>query len=166
MNLKIENVTKEIKNTKVLGKDIAFPESMGILLENPAFLENYTGYQNLKILADVEQKIGKEEIEKAIERVGLDCKLTKKYKKYSLGMKQRLGIAAAIMEFPDLLILDEPTNGLDDNGVLLLEKIVKEEKERGALVILSCHNGELLRGMTDEIYEMKLGRARKMEADE
>ncbi len=151
---------------EVLGTDIAFPKSIGILLENPAFLENHTGYQNLKILADIEGKIGDKEINKAIWRVGLDSNDLKKYKKYSLGMKQRLGIAAAIMEKPDLLILDEPTNALDDSGIELLQKIVREETERGALVILSCHDGELLKGMTDEIYELDCGRARKVENNE
>ena len=102
---------------KKLGKDMDFPESVGLLIENPAFLPNYTGYENLELLAQIRGKIGAEEICQSLLEVGLDPHDPRRYRKYSLGMKQRLGIAAAIMEKPDLLIVDEPTNALDDSGV-------------------------------------------------
>lgn len=154
-----------IVNEQVLGKDIEFPPSVGVLIENPAFLDNYTGYQNLKILADIEGGINREQIEKTIERVGLKSNETKKYKKYSLGMKQRLGIAGAIINKPDLLLLDEPTNALDDSGVKLLEKIIEEEKNRGALVIIASHDEKVLEKMADIIYVVQNGKV-KMEKDE
>lgn len=154
-----------IVNEQVLGKDIEFPPSVGVLIENPAFLDNYTGYQNLKILADIEGGINREQIEKTIERVGLKSNETKKYKKYSLGMKQRLGIAGAIINKPDLLLLDEPTNALDDSGVKLLEKIIAEEKNRGALVIIASHDEKVLEKMADIIYVVQNGKV-KMEKDE
>lgn len=154
-----------IVNEQVLGKDIEFPPSVGVLIENPAFLDNYTGYQNLKILADIEGGINREQIEKTIERVGLKSNEKKKYKKYSLGMKQRLGIAGAIINKPDLLLLDEPTNALDDSGVKLLEKIIAEEKNRGALVIIASHDEKVLEKMADIIYVVQNGKV-KMEKDE
>lgn len=154
-----------IVNEQVLGKDIEFPPSVGVLIENPAFLDNYTGYQNLKILADIEGGINREQIEKTIERVGLKSNEKKKYKKYSLGMKQRLGIAGAIINKPDLLLLDEPTNALDDSGVKLLEKIIAEEKNRGALVIIASHDEKVLEKMADIIYVIQNGKV-KMEKDE
>lgn len=142
---------------RALGKDLAFPKEMGILLENPTFLENYTGYQNLCMLASIQNRIGEEEIKKAIRRVGLEWNDKKKYRKYSLGMKQRLGIAAAIMEAPQLIILDEPSNALDAQGVEMLRKIIREEKERDALILVSSHDGLLLEEIADVIYIMKNG---------
>ena len=102
-------------NEKVLGKDIAFPENMGLLIENPAFLDGYSGFENLKILASMKKKVSDNDIKKIIQDVGLDPNDKKKYRKYSLGMKQRLGIAGAVLEDPDFIILDEPTNALDSN---------------------------------------------------
>lgn len=143
---------------KVLGKDITFPESIGVLIESPAFLDNYNGFDNLKMLASIRGEIGDEAIRKMIERVGLDPWDKKKYKKYSLGMKQRLGIAGACMEKPKLLILDEPTNALDTAGVELLKEIIHQEKERGALVIISCHDAKILHEMSDRVYYMENGK--------
>lgn len=143
---------------KRLGRDITFPESIGILLEAPAFLDAYSGFQNLRMLASIKGKINDETIKKTIQLVGLDPSSKKKYKKYSLGMKQRLGIAAAIMESPDIVILDEPTNSLDSDGVEIVKKIIKQEKERGALVIISCHDINILKNMSDEIYILDKGR--------
>lgn len=143
---------------RVLGRELAFPEKMGILLENPTFLENYTGYQNLRMLASIQNRIGEEEIKKAIRRVGLEWDDKKKYRKYSLGMKQRLGIAAAVMEEPKLIILDEPSNALDDQGVEMLRQIIREEKARDALILVSSHDGSLLEEIADVIYIMKNGR--------
>lgn len=144
-------------NGKTLGKDLSFPESIGVFLENPAFLDSYSGFQNLKILASIKAVATDEDIRATLSRVGLSPNDKKKYRKYSLGMKQRLGIAAAIMEKPDIVILDEPTNSLDADGVTLVKQIVQEEKVRGALVILSCHDGELLKGLSDEIFLLESG---------
>ncbi len=145
-------------NGKTLGKDLSFPESIGVFLENPAFLDSYSGFQNLKILASIKSVATDEDIRATLSRVGLSPNDKKKYRKYSLGMKQRLGIAAAIMEKPDIVILDEPTNSLDADGVMLVKQIVQEEKVRGALVILSCHDGALLEGLSDEIFLLERGR--------
>lgn len=151
---------------KILGKEIAFPESIGILIENPAFLDNYSGFANLKLLASIQNKIDDKQIYKTLERVGLEPDSRKKYKKYSLGMKQKLGIAGAVMEKPELLILDEPANALDKEGIERLKKIVQEEKERGVLIILSCHDSALLEAMADVIYSMENGRLLKQEEAE
>ena len=144
-------------NGKTLGKDLSFPESIGVFLENPAFLDSYSGFQNLKILASIKSVATDEDIRATLSRVGLSPNDKKKYRKYSLGMKQRLGIAAAIMEKPDIVILDEPANSLDADGVTLVKQIVQEEKVRGALVILSCHDGELLKNLSDEIFLLECG---------
>ena len=141
---------------KVLGKDISFPPSIGLMLENPAFLPGYNGFDNLKMLASIKGEIKDEKIDEILETVGLST-IDKKYRKYSLGMKQRLGIAAAIMEEPDIILLDEPTNSLDASGVEMVQKIVAREKERGATVILSCHDSALLESMCDEIFNIEVG---------
>lgn len=146
---------------KKLGKDMDFPESVGLLIENPAFLPNYTGYENLELLAQIRGKIGGEEICQSLMEVGLDPDDPRKYRKYSLGMKQRLGIAAAIMEKPDLLIVDEPTNALDDSGVEQICTILRRERERGALVVIACHDSLLLETLSDEIYKIYEGKVTK-----
>lgn len=148
---------------KVLGKEIHFPESIGLLIENPAFLDTYSGYDNLKLLASIRERVGEKRIREILERVGLDPDSRKKYRKYSLGMKQRLGIAGAVLEEPDLLILDEPTNALDSDGVEMLKGLVRDERERGALVIVSCHDGKILEEMADEIYFLENGRIMSVE---
>lgn len=145
-------------NNKQLGKNIDFPECTGILIENPAFLNYYTGFRNLKILAELKGGITQKEIDSVLERVGLDPQDKRKYGKYSLGMKQRLGIAAAIMGSPDLLILDEPFNALDESGIEILKQILKEERERGALILLSCHNDEYLNELVDTRFVIEHGR--------
>lgn len=144
-------------NGKILGKDISFPNSIGVFLENPAFLDAYSGFNNLKLLASIKSVASDDDIRNTLLRVGLDPDSNKKYKKYSLGMKQRLGIAAAIMEKPEIVILDEPTNSLDEDGVDLVKHIVRNEKERGALVIVSCHDEEILKGMSDEVFLLEQG---------
>ena len=146
---------------KKLGKDMDFPESVGLLIENPAFLPNYTGYKNLELLAQIRGKIGTEQICQSLLEVGLDPHDPRKYRKYSLGMKQRLGIAAAIMEKPDLLIVDEPTNALDDSGVEQICTILRRERERGALVVIACHDSLLLETLSDEIYKIYEGKVTK-----
>lgn len=148
-------------DNKILGRDINFPENMGLLIENPAFLDNYSGFANMKLLSSIQDKIDDKQIRRTLERVGLEPDSKKKYKKYSLGMKQKLGIAAAVLEKPELLILDEPANALDEEGVERLKKIVQEEKERGALIILSCHDAYLLEEMSDVIYLLQDGKLLK-----
>ncbi|MEW8998119.1 MAG: ABC transporter ATP-binding protein [Thermoanaerobacter sp.] len=143
---------------KILGKDITFPESVGILIENPAFLDGYSGFKNLKMLASIKNEIGDEQIRETIRRVGLDPDDRRPYRKYSLGMKQRLGIAAAIMEKPDIVLLDEPTNSLDISGVELLKDILRQERQRGALIIISSHDLDILQEVSDEIHVMERGR--------
>ena len=142
---------------KQLGKDMDFPPKMGVLIENPAFLENYSGYENLRLLASISGKINSDMIEDVLERVGLSDSAKKKYRKYSLGMKQRLGIAAAIMEKPNLLILDEPTNALDTDGVQRTKEIIREERNRGTLVIMTCHDRAILEDLCDEIFNIEQG---------
>ena len=153
-------------NGKRLGKDITFPESVGILIENPAFLDAYSGFENLKLLASIKHRVGPEEIRQTIARVGLDPDDKKKYRKYSLGMKQRLGIAAAVMEEPDIIILDEPTNALDSDGVAMLKEILHDQRERGALVLISCHDLPTLQELSDEIYLMESGALRPYEEED
>lgn len=140
------------------GKEITFPQSVGLLLENPAFLDSYTGFENLEMLASIKNIITREEMHDAITSVGLDPLDKRKYKKFSLGMKQRLGIAAAIMEKPDILILDEPTNSLDSSGVSLVKTILAKERERGAIIILACHDLPVLQDVSDEIFLLEQGK--------
>lgn len=140
-----------IVDGKAVGKEVGFPPSLGVMLENPSFLNPYSGYENLKLLAGINRRISADEIEGALSRVDLLENKDKAYKKYSLGMKQRLGIAAAIMEHPAILLLDEPTNSLDESGVELVKQIVREEKARGATVVLSCHDASVLEDLADEI---------------
>lgn len=143
---------------KILGKDISFPESIGVLIENPSFIGNYTGFKNLKVLASIQNRIGDEQIRKALEDIGLDPDDKRTYRKYSLGMKQKLGIAAAVMENPDIIILDEPINALDDVSVEKVHDILEEQKKRGAVIIIACHDKEELDQLSDEIIEISDGR--------
>ena len=146
---------------ELLGKKYDFPKSIGALIETPGFVENYSGYSNLKMLADMKGFIGKKEIETIMERVGLDPKEKKKVKKYSLGMRQKLGIAAALMEHPELIVLDEPTNALDEESVQVLHCLLQEEKDRGALIIIASHDEEELKRLCDEIYIVNAGKVKK-----
>lgn len=141
-------------NDKELGRRISFPPSIGILIENPSFISNYTGFKNLKILASIQNRISDDEIRDAIRKVGLDPDDKRTFKKYSLGMKQRLGIAAAIMERPDIVILDEPINALDEAGAGLIKGLLDELKANGSLIIIACHDTEELNYLSDEIYEI------------
>lgn len=148
---------------KELGKDLSFPESVGALLENPGFINEYSGVKNLKTLAAIQNKVGYEEICEALVKVGLDPSDNKKFKKYSLGMKQKLGIAGAIFENPELIILDEPTNALDEKSIVSFKEIIKELKARHALVIISCHDTEDLQELSDIIFTMENGSITAME---
>ena len=151
-----------------IGVDRDFPESLGVIIETPGFLTNQTGIRNLKILADLNRKIGETEIRQVLKRVGLNPDMKKPVGKYSLGMRQRLGIAQAIMEDPKLLILDEPFNGLDKNGVAEIRSLLLELKKEGKTILLASHNEDDIRILCDRVYEMDGGilRERTMEKDE
>lgn len=147
---------------KILGKQLDFPESIGILIENPAFLPNKTGVENLKLLASIRNCADMGNIRDAIARVGLNPDDSRKYRKYSLGMKQRLGIAAAIYEAPELILLDEPTNGLDEAGREQICGLLRKERERGALIVLASHDSAILETVSDEIYSISGGRIKEL----
>lgn len=141
----------------LLGKETGFPESLGVLIEKPAFLAGKTGLQNLRILADLKQ-IPEEEAGRALERVGLDPRDRRVYRKYSLGMRQKLGIAAAILGTPKVVVLDEPFNALDEESAVRIGKIVGELKEAGSLVLLSCHDSGEMEALADAVIEMAEGK--------
>lgn len=142
---------------KKLGVDMEFPPSMGLLIENPSFLDQYDGFTNLKILATFEKNVSQEEIQLLLRHVRLSDSGKKKFRKYSLGMKQRLGIAGAIIGKPDMILLDEPTNALDTEGIEMLKKLVMQEKERGALVVLASHDASFLDSVADSILYLEGG---------
>lgn len=142
---------------KRVGKDVDFPKNMGIIIETPGFIPYYSGYKNLKLLAGLRNKIGREEIIQAMERTGLDPKLKRYVKKYSLGMRQRLGLAQAIMEDPDILILDEPMNGLDKDGVEDMRRYLIDLREQGKTILIASHSSEDISVLCDSVYEMEKG---------
>ena len=144
-------------NGERVGVDVDFPHDMGLIIETPGFLPNITGVKNLEILASLNKKIGLEEIAAAIRRVGLDPLMKKPVGKYSLGMRQRLGIAQAIMEDPALLILDEPLNGLDKHGVREMRQLIKGLKEQGKTILLASHNQGDIDELCDTVCEMDAG---------
>lgn len=144
-----------------LGQSFDFPTSMGLLIENPAFLPNYTGLKNLELLAGIKGNVSLEQIRQTIRDVGLNPDDKRKYRKYSLGMKQRLGIADAIMEKPDLILMDEPTNALDDAGVEQICPLLRRERDRGALILMACHDAAILEKMADEIYTIYAGKVER-----
>ncbi len=141
-----------------LGKKDSFPESMGLLIESPAFIDSYTGRQNLELLGYISGKARREDVDEALDRVGLDPEDKRKYRKYSLGMKQRLGIACALMEHPALVLLDEPLNSLDEEGIERVRRIVEAERARGACVVVSCHDPDELMAMAGELYRIVAGK--------
>lgn len=143
---------------KEIGKDTDFADRVGMIIETPGFLGAYSGYKNLEYLAGIKNVIGKKEIRDSMERVGLDPDSKKKVGKYSLGMRQRLGIAQAIMEHPDILILDEPMNGLDKQGVEDVRAILLNLRDEGKTMILASHNSEDISVLCDRVYEMDHGR--------
>ena len=146
-----------IVNGKRVGKDVDFPPGLGLIIETPGFLPNMTGVKNLEILASLNKKIGLREMAAAIRRVGLDPLMKKPVGKYSLGMRQRLGIAQAIMENPSLLILDEPLNGLDKHGVREMRQLIKGLKEQGKTILLASHNQGDIDELCDTVCEMDAG---------
>lgn len=149
---------------KTLRKDFSVLPSLGIIIENAGLYPNLTGMQNLTYLAGLTKRIGREEIIDSITRVGLNPYDKRLYGKYSLGMKQRLAIAQAIMEKPDIIMLDEPTNALDETGVEEIRKVILEEKARGALILVASHNKEDIQVLADEWYRVENGQVIKQEA--
>ena len=155
------NTGRVLLDGKELGKELDFPPSLGMLLENPAFLPEYTGLRNLILLAQIQNRVGASEARQALLDVGLDPEDRRTYRKYSLGMKQRLGIAAAILERPEILLLDEPTNALDAAGSALIEDRIRRERDRGALVVVASHDGAFLERLAEETYTVTEGRVAK-----
>lgn len=146
-----------IVDGKQIGKDCDFPENVGIIIETPGFIPYYSGYKNLKLLADLNKKINGDKIKETMKQVGLDPNLKRHVKKYSLGMRQRLGLAQAIMENPDLLILDEPMNGLDKDGVSDMRKYLLNLKEQGKTILIASHSAEDIEILCDTVCEMDNG---------
>lgn len=145
---------------KEIGKDVDFAQDIGIIIETPGFLGGFSGFKNLEYLADIKKQIGKKEIRESMELVGLDPDSRKKVKKYSLGMRQRLGIAQAIMERPQFLILDEPMNGLDREGAAQIRELFLKLKGQGTTILLASHHREDIDELCDVVYEMEDGRLR------
>ena len=142
---------------KRIGVDVDFPPDIGLIIETPGFLPQYTGVKNLEILASLKKKISIEHIADTIRRVGLDPTMKKPVGKYSLGMRQRLGIAQAIMEQTSLMILDEPMNGLDNAGVREMRELFKSLRAQGKTIIMASHNREDIDELCDNVYEMDAG---------
>lgn len=149
-------------NNQIIGKDVDFPENIGFIIENPGFLQNYSGRKNLKYLASIRKKIYDETIAKFMKLVGLNPDDKKAVGKYSLGMRQRLGIAQALMEDPDIIILDEPMNALDSVGVDEMRDVILKMREQGKLIIIASHIREDIEVLCDEVYEMNAGTLKKI----
>lgn len=143
---------------KIIGKDVDFIPKAGIIIETPGFIPYYSGYKNLKLLAKIQNKISSEDIKQVMELVGLDPSMKRSVRKYSLGMRQRLGLAQAIMENPKVLILDEPFNGLDKDGVSDMRKYLLDLKDRGITIMLASHSTEDIEVLCDKVYEMDKGK--------
>lgn len=148
---------KIIVDGLLIGKDTDIAKNIGIIIENPGFLPNCSGYKNLMLLASMTRKVTKAEIYNVMEKVGLDGNSKKNVENYSLGMKQRLGLAQAIMDNPNILILDEPMNGLDNEGVEEIRNLLINLKEEGKTIILASHNKEDINVLCDEVFEMDKG---------
>ncbi len=141
----------------VLFRDVSFPPSVGALIENPAFIGARSGYDNLMLLARIKGLIGPDEVRAVLDEVGLGDAGKLKFSKYSLGMKQRLGLAAAVMENPRLLLLDEPSNALDASGVEMLKRLVRKSRDSGATVIIASHDMLLIEELSDRMFSMEAG---------
>ena len=144
-------------NGKQVGRDCDFPDSVGIIIETPGFIPYYSGYKNLKLLANLRKKITGGQVKEAMERVGLDPELKRHVRKYSLGMRQRLGLAQAIMEEPELLVLDEPMNGLDKEGVADMRSYLLALKAEGKTILIASHSTEDIAVLCDTVWEMDKG---------
>ena len=146
---------------KAVGKDKSTLSNLGIIIESPGFLRHYSGYKNLEFLMGLNGKADREKINAVLDLVGLAEQKNKKVGKYSMGMRQRLGIAQAIMEEQNILILDEPMNGLDNQGVEDIRKLLLKLKEKGTAILLASHNQEDIRQLCDFVYEMDSGRIQR-----
>jgi len=144
-------------NGKQIGRDVDFPDDIGIIIESPGFLPQFTGLKNLEILAGLKRRIGLKQIADVIRLVGLDPMMTKPVGKYSLGMRQRLGIAQAIMEEPSLMILDEPMNGLDKHGVSEMRTLFRSLTKNGRTILLASHSIQDIDTLCDTVCEMDMG---------
>lgn len=136
------------------------PKDIGVLIEMPGFLPEFTGKKNLQLLGMLQEGVTEEDIEEAMNAIGLDPKDRRHYKKYSLGMKERLGIAQAILKKPKLILLDEPTNGIDSDGIQMLEELLRRLKEAGSTIVVTSHDRDFLDAVTSQCYEMKEGSLR------
>ena len=148
-------------NDKVMGKDMTILKNAGVIIEEPGYIRNLSGYKNLELLYRINNKLDRDRIRHAMEKVGLDPKSRKKVGKYSLGMRQRLAIAQATMEEPEILILDEPMNGLDKQGIKEMREFFLEQKSQGKLIIMASHNSADIEALCDEVYEMEAGNISK-----
>jgi ABC-2 type transport system ATP-binding protein len=148
---------KVLVDGKQIGRDVDFPDDIGIIIESPGFLPQFSGLKNLEILAGLKRKIGLKQVADTIRRVGLDPMMSKPVGKYSLGMRQRLGIAQAIMEEPSLMILDEPLNGLDKHGVAEMRELFKSLAKGGRTILLASHNIQDIEELCDTVCEMDAG---------
>ena len=148
---------------KDLTKDAAFPEKLGLLIEKTELWPQYSAMENLELLAQIRNEIGEEEMQTALERVGLDPEDKRPIRTYSMGMKQKLALAQAIMESPRLLLLDEPTNGLDDDAVELFRRIILQEKERGCTILIATHQKEDIEGLCSRSFRMSEGTCREVD---
>lgn len=143
---------------RILGKDMDFYDKLGALIEAPGFIWHQSGYDNLLYLAKIRNQISNEEVKEAIRLVGLDPNSKKWVGKYSMGMKQRLGIAQAIMEKPELLILDEPMNSLDEHGVDEIRSLLHEYRQEGRIILITSHYAQDIQMLCDEVYTIKSGK--------
>ena len=143
---------------QVIGKDIDFIPNAGIIIETPGFIPNYSGYKNLQLLASIQNRIDKTRIREVMQMVGLDPDMKRSVKKYSLGMRQRLGLAQAIMEDPSVLVLDEPFNGLDKEGVVEMRQYLLQLKDAGKAIMVCSHSSEDIAVLCDRVYEMEHGK--------
>ena len=146
---------------KRIGKDIDFPQDIGVLIENPGFIGSYSGFKNLKLLASLKNKVKDEQICKLMKQLALDPNDEKKYRKYSLGMKQKLGIIAAIMEEPEIIILDEPFNALDEKSCEIVNEMLFKIKANNKIIIIACHDKEELFKIADVVYVIENGEVKK-----
>ena len=141
-----------------LGKEVDIPERMGVLIETPAFLAEFNAYDNLRILAGINHEIGDDRVKEVLEQFGLDWRSRKRVGKYSMGMRQRLGLAQAVMENPDILILDEPMNGLDVHWIEMTRKLLLKMKAQGKAILLASHNKEDIDFLCDRIIRLEGGK--------